>query len=228
MAHRIRNGRCALDAGDGALPRFDLCLRARAFPDWHGCGHGAVAAQLLYASGRRSPIEARAPAERARRCGHEAFGAAGRLLHHGQRRAAAGQNCCGEGASSCCAKPAWPQSPVRRFSALAAARTCCASASPSRMRSWTRRASGCGSSEAARRVMIQRSASRCRWNRVTLRAARRPTISNSAPASLRNSTHSSMRSRACFRATSAAVDCVMAKKLCTSSRASAEQKLPVQ
>ena len=100
---------------------------------------------------------------------------------------------------SCCAKREWPQSPDRRSSVPAAARTCCAIASPSRMRSWTRPASGCGSSEGARLVCFDPSAS---WTYIPGCAAIQDFKFGSC--NLRNSTHSSMCSRECFSATSAA------------------------
>ena len=55
----------------------------------------------------------------------------------------------------CCARPASPPWPDRRSSAKGAAKTCCASALPSRMPSWTKPANGCGSCKnALRRLQI--------------------------------------------------------------------------
>ena len=89
----------------------------------------------------------------ARRCGHGALSASGRLLHHGQSRAPARAKRPPRKRGTCCARPAWPPLPDRRSSAPGAARICCASASPSRMRSSTRPASGCGSCKRAAAIL---------------------------------------------------------------------------
>ncbi len=66
LARRLCDRRRAMDAGHGALPRPDLCVRARALAGGRGRGARAVAAELLHAIGRRSSVEARTPGERAR------------------------------------------------------------------------------------------------------------------------------------------------------------------
>ena len=108
LARGLRDGRCALDAGHGALPRPDLRVRARAFPDWRGRGPGAVAAELLHASGRRSPIEARTAAGRARRRGHEAVACPRAPITSWPAPSACPAKPPRKRRATCCARPAWP------------------------------------------------------------------------------------------------------------------------
>ena len=207
------DGRCALDAGHGALPRPDLRVRACALCRW--------APPRAWSSCRRASTRKWQPiispsAERLlsalEDAGMKPTVPPGAYYIMASAERLARQNRRGKSAPPAARQPAWPPSPDRHSSAPAAARTCCASASPSRMRSWTRPASGCGSSEGARLVCFDPSAS---WTYIPGCAAIQDFKFGSC--NLRNSTHSSMCSRECFSATSAESTLCEAKKFSTSS-----------
>ena len=148
MAPGLCHRRCQVDGCDGLFPRPDVRVRALGFPAWGGGGPGAASGEFLYPDRHRPPVEAGENALGPARCGIRAQRACRSLLRSGQRRSVCRAKRRHRRLATCWPRPAWHPWREARSSAPDAARTCCASASPSRTMNWMKPARGCASCES--------------------------------------------------------------------------------